>query len=275
MSSSSIHTYHIQRRVVRVLLALTLVIAVIGIPLMLFDEQRLDIAHRLGLAPGENAELLADGDEEAVLVVIPLGDYSGIGRERYAYQAMYIARPSNAGMTLHDIESGATVDVPLVSLDFTAAGSDGAHILFRGPSIDDPSGERAVVLQTAANEIDVLPEGQLEPDLPGDWQTQTWQKVTGTCDRVSPQMRYIACFNRADAADYLAGDWQVDVQLYGDFEFSEPVYRGMGFLPILGFAHDDTWLYFQNETGIYRAEIPQSLREQQASATPQGAEHNP
>lgn len=268
MSPSSIHTQHIQRRVIRILLAIAALVALVGIPLMVFDEQRLEIAHRLGLAPGQNAELLADGDEEAVLIVVPLGEYSGVGRERYAYQAMYIARPTDAGMTLEAIESGATVDVPLVSLDVIAADSDGAHILFRGPLVDDSSAMRAIVLDTGSNAIEVLPEGQTEPDLPGDWQTQTWQKVTGTCDRVSPQETYIACFNRADAANYLAGDWQVDIQLYGEFEVSEPVYRGMGFLPILGFAHDDTWLYFQNETGIYRIEVPESLQEQHASATP-------
>lgn len=275
MSSSSIHTHHIQRRVVRILLALAAIVALIGIPLMVLDEQRLELAQQLGIVPGKNAEQLAEGDEGAVLVVIPLGEYTGVGREGYAYQAMYIARPSDAGMTLRDIESGSTVDVPLVSLDFIAADADGAHILFRGPSSDDPSDELAVVLDTGTNGIDILPEDQMEPDLPGDWETQTWQKVTGSCDRVSPGMTYIACFNRADAANYLAGDWQVDVQLYGEFKVSEPVYRGMGFLPLLGFAHDDTWLYFQNETGIYRVEIPESLQEQQLSATPSGAQHNP
>lgn len=48
----------------------------------------------------------------------------------------------------------------------------------------------------------------------------------------------------------------------------------MGFWPILGFAHNDDWLYFQNDTGIYRIQIPQSLREYDASATPTGAAPN-
>jgi hypothetical protein len=113
------------------------------------------------------------------------------------------------------------------------------------------------------------------PDLPGDWQTPTWEKVTGSCDRISPERTYIACFNRPDAARYLAGDWQIDVQVYGEYGVSAPVYRGGGFLPILGFAHQDTWLYFQNETGVYRIEIPRSLQERQPKATPTGAVHNP
>lgn len=252
-----------QRRVIRILLAIAALIAVIGIPLALFDELRLDIAHQLRLAPGEDAEKVADGDEGAVLVVIPLGEYTGVGRERYAYQAMYIARPTDDGMTLTDIESDATIGLPLASLEFIAADSDGAHILFRGPSADDASAERAILLDTESQQTEVLPEDQQSPDLPGDWETPVWEKVVGSCDRVSPHQKYIACFNRADAASYLAGDWQIDVQVYGDFEASEPVYRGMGFLPILGFAHEDNWLYFQNEHGIYRIEIPASIQQSQ------------
>ena len=271
MSSSSFQYHHLQRRVIRIVAVFAVLAAVIGIPLMIFDQQRLDIAHDLGLVPGKDAEKLAEGDEGATLIVVPLGEYSGIGRERYSYRAMYIARPSAKGMTLTDIESGATVDVPLRELDHIAADSDGAHILFRGPWEEEPSADRAVVLDTTTDAVDVLPEGQESPDLPGDWETQTWQKVTGTCDRVSPLHHFIACFNRADAASYLAGDWQIDVQVYGDFEASEPVSRGIGFLPFLGFAHDDTWLYFQNETGIYRIEIPHSLQERQAAATPESA----
>jgi hypothetical protein len=273
VSSTSIHTNHLQRRVVRVMLIIAAVIALIGIPLMVLDEQRLELAHRFGIAPGAGAEKLAEGDEEAVLVIVPLGEYSGEGREQYAYQAMYIARPAASGMILTDIETDAAIELPLASLAFTAADADGTHILFRGPTVEAPSIERAVVLETESNTVEELPEGQLVPDLPGDWETETWEKVTGLCDRVSPSKKYIACFNRPDAASYLAGDWQVDVQIYGEFQVSEPVYRGIGFLPILGFAHDDTWLYFQNETGIYRIEIPASLQEYEPNATPQDAAH--
>jgi hypothetical protein len=261
VSSSSIHNQHIQRRVVRFLLAVTAIVVVIGVPLVVMDQQRLEIAQQLGLAPGRDAEKLADGDEGAVLIVVPLGEYTGVGRERYAYRAMYIARPASKGMSLTNIETDASIDVPLQRLDFIAADSDGAHILFRGPSVDDASADRAVLLETASDQTQLLAEGQQAPDLPGDWETPIWEKVTGSCDRISPHQKYIACFNRADAASYLAGDWQVDVQLFGDFEVSKAVYRGMGFLPILGFAHEDNWLYFQNETGIYRIEIPASLRE--------------
>jgi hypothetical protein len=271
VSSPSHHHRNTQRRVVRILLGLAAFTLVIGIPLVVFDELRFNIARELNLIPGENAEKLASGDDGALLIVVPLGEYTGIGRERYAYRADYIARPADSGMQLSDIETGEVVDVPLVSIEFIANDPEGDHVLLRGPGIDD-NADTAVVVDTQANEVDVLPEGELEPDLPGDWETETWQKITGTCDRVSPESKFIACFNRADAASYLAGDWQIDVQLFGDYQVSEPVYRGMGlFLPTVGFAHEDTWLYFQNETGIFRIEVPQSLQDRTSTATPAGA----
>lgn len=275
MSSGSFHHSHIQRRVIRVVLAIAALVLLIGTPLVLFDELRLNIALELGLVPGEDAEQLADGDDGAVLVVLPLGEYSGVGLERYRYKAEYIARPADPGMTLTDIDSGAEVDLPLESISYTAADADGAHVLFRGP--DPATGDEvAVLVITDDNRVEPLPRGQMTPNLPGDWETETWEKVTGTCDRYSPHEKYVACFNRADAASYLAGDWQIDVQLYGDYEVSEPVYRGLGFfLPTLGFAHDDSWLYFQNEEGLYRIEVPESLQAHYADATPQGDEHNP
>lgn len=275
MSSASHHHRNIQRRIVRTLLALAALTLIVGIPLVVFDELRFNIARELNLIPGKDAEELASGDDGAVLIVVPLGEYTGIGRERYAYRADYIARPADAGMVLSDIETGEILDIPLESIDFIANDPEGNHLLLRGPG-SDSSQTTAVVIDTQANDVDILPEGQLEPDLPGDWETETWQKITGTCDRVSPASKFIACFNRADAASYLAGDWQVDVQLYGDYQASEPVYRGMGlFLPIVGFAHDDTWLYFQNETGIYRIEVPRSLQERAVAATPAGTNSVP
>ena len=275
MSSPSFHTQHIQRRFIRILLTITALVLLVGTPLLLMDDLRLDIAHQLDLAPGKDAERLATGDDGAVLVILPLGDYNGIGRERYAYEAAYIARPSDAGMTLTDIETNATIDVPLTELTFTAADGMGENILFRGPAADDTTTQRAVLVNRPDATATTLPDAEATPDIPGDWETQTWEKVVGTCDRVSPHERFIACFNPAEVVDYFAGDWQVDVQVYGEFKVSEPVYRGLGFWPILGFAHNDEWLYFQNDTGIYRIQLPQSLREYDAAATPTGTLHNP
>jgi hypothetical protein len=254
--------------VVRIIVGIVAIFLIVAVPLVIFDDARLEMAREIGLVPGRDAEQLADGDDGALLIVLPLGDYNGVGRERYAYKAAYISRSAVGGTSLTDIETDETIDVPLTSVDFVASDPEGAHVLLRGPGAKNPGVVSAVLVTTADNSIVELPDGQLIPDLPGDWETETWQKTTGLCDRVSPHQKFVACFNRADAASYLAGDWQLDAQLFGDYEIVEPVYRGIGFLPMVGFAHNDTWVYLQNETGIYRVELPESLLERAPTATP-------
>lgn len=258
MSINQHHTQGVQKKVVRALLALTAIFLVVAIPLVVNDSLRLETAQRLNLAPGKEAERLADGDDGATLVIIPLAE-DVTDRERYRYAARFIAWPDDAGLRIADIENDRETIIPLVELDHIAATDDGSYVLFRGP---DRSGtEQAVLLRSDDLTADVLPAADAIPEIEGDWETPTWAKTTGICDRFSPERKFVACFNRADAASYLAGDWQVDVQLFGDFRVVEPVYRGTGFLPVIGFANDDTWLYFQNETGIWRIEVPERMVE--------------
>jgi hypothetical protein len=259
VSSTSHFSRDLQRKVVRSLLAIFAIVVIIGVPLVVMDDLRLDIAHQLGLAPGRDAEKLADPDEGATLVVLPLGDYDGSGQERYRYKAEFIARPVEGGTELRDIDTDEVLTIPLSALDFIASDADGTHALFRGPAVDGRS-ESTVLVDTGAMTAEPLPDAHATPAVPGDWETPTWAKTTGLCDRYSPEEKFVACFNRADAASYLAGDWQIDVQLYGDFQVVEPVYRGAGFLPMIGFAHHDSWIYLQNENGIWRIEIPESLQ---------------
>ena len=261
MSATSHFSRGLQRKFVMTLLVAIAVIVLIAVPLILSGDLRLSVAHQLGLAPGGDAEQLADEDDEVTLVVLPLGHYEGVGLERYRYKAQYVARPVEGGTQLSDIESRTNLTIPLQELNFIAADPEGAHVLFRGPAAGDGE-ETAILVDTTALTAEELPKGQDVPDLEGDWETPIWEKTRGLCDRYSPQWKFVGCFNRADAASYLAGDWQIDVQLYGVYGVEEPVYRGAGFLPILGWAHDDTWIYFQNERGIWRVEVPESLRKQ-------------
>jgi hypothetical protein len=260
VSTNSHFSREVQRKFVRSLLAIGAILLIVGVPLVIMDELRLDVAQQLGLAPGRNAEKLADADDGATLVVLPWGDYSGVGQERYRYKAEFIARPAEGGTELTDIDTDQVLTIPLTSLDFIASDADGKHALFRGPSVDTRS-ESAVLVDIEAMTVEMLPDGLATPAIDGDWETPTWAKTPGLCDRYSPEEKFVACFNRADAASYLAGDWQIDVQLYGNYKVVEPVYRGAGFLPMLGFAHHDTWIYLQNENGIWRVEIPESLQE--------------
>lgn len=261
MSSSSHFSRDLQRKFVVILLAVSGITVILGVPLVLFDNLRLDVAHQLGLAPGRDAERLADSDDGATLVVLPLGNYQGTGRELYRYKAQYIARPTRGGTELTDIDSGRTLTIPLEEIDFIAADAEGEHVLFRG-SANERNKEFAILVNTAAVTASELPAGQDIPTIDEDWTTPVWEKRTGHCEQYSPQKKFVACFNRADAASYLAGDWQIDVQLYGEYGVEKRVYRGAGFLPILGWAHDDTWIYFQNELGIWRVEVPENLQRQ-------------
>jgi hypothetical protein len=247
----------VQRRVVIGTLTLALIAAVIGIPLIVNGDLRLSVAHRLHLAPGWNAEQVAEGDDGVTLVVLPLKPITDTGRDTYRYKAQYLATPSGDGMVLTDIDSGRTLVVPLKDFDLISADPEGEHVLFRDEGSDGT--EAAVLVDVAALTASTLPEGQAVPDLPGDWETPVWEKSAGRCDRFSVTGRYLACFNRAEAASYLAGDWQIDVQVYGDFQKSAEIYRGAGFLPIVGWANDDRALYFQNENGIWRADISDDI----------------
>ncbi len=258
MSTPSHFSRDLQRKFVVTLLGVLTVIVLIAIPLILSGDLRLSVAHQLGLAPGQDAEQLADDDDGVTLVVLPLGSYEGVGLERYRYKAQYLARAANGGTQLSDIDSGHDLTIPLQELSFIATDSEGTHVLFRGPATGNGE-ETAILVDTTGLTAKELPQGRDIPDIKGDWKTPVWEKTRGLCDRYSPQWKFVACFNRADAASYLAGDWQIDVQLYGEYGVDEPVYRGAGFLPILGWAHDDTWIYFQNELGIWRVEVPESL----------------
>jgi hypothetical protein len=249
----------IQRRVIIACIILGILAVAIGAPLIINGDLRLNVAHRLHLAPGWNAEQIADGDSGETLVVVPLPHpLMETGRELYRYRALYLATPVGDGLELTEIDTGRALTIPVGEFDLVSADEEGEHVLFRGA---DPSGEdTAVLVDVAAATATVLPEGQTAPDMPGDWDTPVWEKTVGSCDRYSVSGKLLACFNRADAASYFAGDWQVDIQVYGDFERSEAVYRGTGFLPVLGWAHDDADIYVQNEKGIWRVPVPQDLR---------------
>lgn len=262
MSSDSHHTRNLQRKVIRIAISIAAILILIGVPLIIMDEARLDLAMSLNLVPGRGAEQLADADDGATLVVLPIVDDSGAGAERYAYKAQFIGRPVPDGTELTNIDSGQKITIPLTDLDFVATDNAATQVLFRGPASTGNGSEQAILVDAIAMTAQLLPDKQQTPDSEGDWETPVWAKTTGICDRYSPEKKFVACFNRADTASYLAGDWQIDIQLYGNYKIVEPLYRGAGFLPTVGFAEHDTWLYFQNENGIWRIEIPSNLQDQ-------------
>ncbi|MCO5227845.1 MAG: hypothetical protein M9934_06115 [Thermomicrobiales bacterium] len=257
----------LQRRI-RWAAAIIFVLAVLlVVPLVVDDNLRLDLAQRTGLAPGRDAVKLADSSDGTLLIVIPLDNDDASGVSPWLYRAQFIAWPTDSGLRLENLESSDSVDLPLSEITFTAANGDGTLVLMRGP-LADGSGDAAYTVTPESMTIIRLDSADAIPDAEGDWETPTWEKTKGTCNRPSPEKTLVGCFRRAGTASYLAGDWQLQLQLWGDYEQVTPVMRGMGFLPWVGFARNDTVVYMQNEVGLWRLDVPKSLLESRPSATP-------
>jgi len=255
----------IQHRVRTAVIALAIVIAAVAIPLIVLDEQRLELGYRLGLVPGGDVAQIAGPNDGAVLVVIPFHEPGDAYGSAYRQRAQYLARPVPEGMTLDDLSTGTSIQIPLTGIDFIAASEDGRTILFRQGTA--PTSASSVIVDVASGTVTALPKGTMTPDLPGDWTTPAWAKVGRQCGMRSVTSAYIACFPDATFATYLIGDWQLDLQQYGDYRISKPLFRGLGFIPSLGWTDDDQAIYFQNERGIWRIDLgPDPLG--RPSATP-------
>lgn len=242
-----------QHRFRNAAIALAVAIAAIGIPLMVLSEQRLELAWRLGIVPGGDVEQVASADDGQVLIIVPFRDPGDAYGAAYRQRAQYLARPSASGMTLEDLSTGRTIEIGLTELDFIAASDDGSTILLRQGT--SPLNEQAVVIDVATGAVTTLPEGTSAPDLPGDWTTPVWAKAGTQCGMRSVTSRYVACFPAPTLATYLFGDWQLDLQKYGDYRVSKPLFRGMGFVPSLGWTNDDETIWFQNERGIWKIDL--------------------
>lgn len=261
------HHKTLQRRLIIALGVVVALVLLVGVPITVNDDLRLDLALRSGLVPGKDAEHLSDADDGALLIVVPLDNGNADGTSPWLYRAQFIAWPNADGNELEHLGTHERVQVPLASIEFWSSNSDGSLILMRGPLAD--TGEMAA-FTVAPGSMTVTPRPSAEavPDAPGDWTTPSWEKTAGMCNRPSEEKRFVGCFTRADGASYLAGDWQLDVQIWGNFEVVHPLYRGQGFLPWMGFAENDTVVYLQNELGIVRIEIPEDVMADAPSGTP-------
>jgi hypothetical protein len=84
--------------------------------------------------------------------------------------------------------------------------------------------------------------------LPGDWHQDVYAGPPG-CSAVSPSGAEIACVN---PRPWILGDWELSVFPYGRASEERALLRGKGSLPLLGWAADDSAIYYQNETGVWR-----------------------
>lgn len=240
---------------------------IIALPFVVNNDLRYRTGLELNLIPGKEAERLSDSDDGALLITVPLNNGNTDGPNPWLYRAQYIAWPTDSGVELENLESHERTAVPLERVEFTAGNADGSLLLLRGPLAGE-AGEGAFTISYPDGEVTRLESAESLPDAPGDWETPTWEKTRGLCNRPSPGKTLVGCFRRSDAASYLAGDWELSVQMWGDYEEIYPLYRGQGFLPWIGFAENDTVLYAQNELGIVRIHIPERILEEAPPLTP-------
>ena len=259
MSSDSRSHLHssFQRRFLRIFLAVAAVVILVMAPLILVPGLRLDIAHRLDLVPGADIEQIATADDALELIVAPIEIDRPNNRPQYRFRALYLAREGPDGVELISIDTGAAVTLPIASYDFVSAAPDATKILLR--DLRDPATLPSALVDVASGTVTALSPGSPYPALPGRWTEPVWSRSMGVCDGISPNAVYIACFQTPALASYLAGDWQIDVHIYGDVEREIAIYRGEGFRPFVGWSNDDRWLYFQNELGIWRAAVTEDM----------------
>ena len=240
------------------LLVVVVAVLVVVVPLVLSGALRLRLAQDFGFAPGEDVPKLAGADASIDLLVAPVMQADDrTDRPVRTLVALYIARTEADGVVLQDLNADRQIRLPLASFDHVAAAPDASAVLFvEGDTSNAP---RAVLVTVASGEVEALPAGQRRPDLPGEWDASLWDNVSVRCDAVSPRLAYVACLDPPEAAHYLAGDWEIRMQVYGDFREQIPIYRGRGFLPIAGWTRDERTLYFQNENGLWRADVPTEL----------------
>lgn len=247
-----------QRRFRWAFLLCAAVLLLLVVPLMLNPELRLSLAQRFNLVPGADIEQIGTGNDGQTLVVLPLETPDNSGHPTTRYLAAGIFRETSANLEFMSIETGTTLALPLDSPDFYAGSLDGRYLLVR-----DTDGQHrgvTVLIDLSDDTVSRLPDGAKAPDgIEGHWDQGAWEVTPGLCGGNSPHLKYVECFKRPKLASYLAGDWQLVVRKYGNASQVTQVYRGLGFYPWAGWTRDDSVLYFQNERGIWKAPIDDSM----------------
>jgi hypothetical protein len=245
-------SHHVQREQRRFRFVV-LVVMVVGVglltPILLHPELRLQVGHRLGWVPSEAEQLFAEGEpvELIVLVTETPNPFSGPSRH---YTAVYIAEWLETGIRLHDLVHGGTVDLPIRRYDLISGSADQSRLLF----VDEaPGGPEAILVTVGSGEVQPLPRGETEPEIPGNWDEEVSFGNIG-CSGVSPDRERVVCIVHGGTR-FLFGDWELIVHPFGMSDQQSRLYRGLGSDPVVGWAADGDALYFQNERGLWRSEL--------------------
>jgi hypothetical protein len=111
--------------------------------------------------------------------------------------------------------------------------------------------DQAVLVTIATGDVRPLPPGQTDPGLPGNWDEDVFPGSPG-CFAVSPSGAQIACVNDRP---WILGDWELSVYPFGRGDEKRELLRANGSLPVLGWAADESALYYQNETGVWKVSL--------------------
>jgi hypothetical protein len=230
-----------------VIVAVIIVIA--AIPLLTNPELRLDLFRQAGFVPSGEGELVASGESDADLIVIPTEhEIPTSDRPQLRFLAAFISWPEGDHLRLQPLNAGEDFTVPIDHFDLVSAAPDGSQMYMRGT-------DRAVLVDVPnARVLEQFPADEA-PDVSWDWRTAVWAHPAFICDRISNSATWIGCFRRPQLASYLAGDWHLQLERYGNPNEKHDVMRGLGFRPIIGFTADDAWLYIANERGIRRFNV--------------------
>ncbi len=243
-----------QRRFRRIILATAMVLILLGAPLLLAPGWRLTVGQRLQFVPGQDADRLFGPGEQVELVVlteeIPVP--GSLPSKRYT--AVYIAEHASGAVQLHDLAAGRIIRLPISTYDRITAANDRSALLFVDRA--ETPNERRVLVTVTSGEVRELSPDEREPALPGNWSADIPFGVIG-CGGVSPRGTWVACIRTGTGfSPYLFGSWELQAHRYGAPDECVRLYRGRGTHPIVGWADDESVLYFQNEFGLWRVSVP-------------------
>jgi hypothetical protein len=237
-----------QRRARVIALTVAVLVVAITVPLVLNADLRLRAAETLRIVPTHPKERLFGPDAAAELVVLTEVVPNPGTRPSRRMTAVYVAERAEGAVLLHDLGASRVITLPIADYDLVSAADDRSAVLFvdRGAQ---PA--QAVLVTVASGEVRPLPPGETDPGIPGDWGTDVYPGPPG-CGAASPDGDQIACIIDSP---WVLGDWELSVYPSGRADLEDVLLRANGSLPILGWAADESALYFQNETGIWRVPL--------------------